>query len=180
MELLPAERPQAEGFDQSVIRPQILEEEFRLRGEGMSRQQLRGIRKALRSLHTLETMAATLYRFQIRGDSSELDLRLIVAMCNEMTHIQDFQVKLLEYGLKPSRLRWAFWVVGLLIGSGSRLLGPRAVLRTASWVERKAVRHYEELLEAVEWEEDERRIIAKDRADEEGHVSRWQHLLGSG
>jgi hypothetical protein len=41
---------------------------------------------------------------------------LIIAMCNEMTHIQDFQVKLYEYGLRPSKFRWAYWMVGLVIG----------------------------------------------------------------
>ncbi len=97
-----------------------------------------------------------------------------------MTHIQDFQVKLYEYGLRPRKLRWAFWIVGFLIGFGSRMLGPRMVLKTASWVERKAVLHYGELLKEAEWEEDLKQIIAKDRADEEGHISRWERLLESG
>ena len=167
-------------YDLSVIRPEMRAQEFGVRGQGMTAKHLRSIKKALHSLHTLETMAATLYRFQISTDPSELNLQLVIAMCNEMTHIQDFQVKIYEYGLRPSKLRWAFWMVGLVIGFGSRLLGPRSILKTAVWVERKAVRHYAELLEGIEWEEDVQRIIEKDRSDEEGHIRRWQRLLEVG
>jgi ubiquinone biosynthesis monooxygenase Coq7 len=171
------EQPKPGGFDLSVIRPGMRAEEFGFRGQGMTAKHLRDIKKALRSLHTLEIMAATLYRFQISTDPSELNLQLVIAMCNEMTHIQDFQVKLYEYGLRPSKLRWTFWIVGLVIGFGSRLLGPRSILKTAVWVERKAVRHYAELLEGVEWDEGVRRIVEKDQSDEEGHIRRWQRLL---
>ncbi len=167
------------GFDLSIIRPGMRVEEFGFRGQGMTAKHLREIEKALRSLHTLEIMAATLYRFQISRDRSDLNLQLIIAMCNEMTHIQDFQVKLYEYGSRPSKLRWAFWVVGLVIGFGSRLLGPRSILKTAASVEKKAIRHYGELLEGIEWDEDLRGIIEKDRSDEEGHLRRWQGLLES-
>jgi ubiquinone biosynthesis monooxygenase Coq7 len=148
--------------------------EFGFRGQGrMTGKHLREIKKALRSLHTLEIMAAALYRFQISRDPSDLNLQLIIAMCNEMTHIQDFQVKLCEYGLRPSKRRWAFWIVGLVIRFGSRLLGPRSILKTAAWVEKKAIRHYGELLEGVDWDGDLRGIVEKDRSDEEGHLSCW-------
>ena len=173
------EQPKPGGFDLSIIRPGMHAEEFGFRGQGMTAKHLRQIRKALRSLHTLEIMAANLYRFQISRDPSDLNLQLIIAMCNEMTHIQDFQVKLYEYGLRPSKRRWTFWIVGLVIGFGSRLLGRRSILKTAAWVERKAIRHYGELLEGIEWDEDLRRIIEKDRSDEEGHLRRWQGLLES-
>ncbi|AFV03018.1 hypothetical protein UNSWDHB_2144 [Dehalobacter sp. UNSWDHB] len=42
-----------------------------------------------------------------------IDLSLIIqAMANEMTHVQDYQIKLYEYGWSPSPLRWLFWLVG--------------------------------------------------------------------
>ena len=47
-------------------------------------------------------MASTIYRFQITREDSELNRQLVAAMCNEMTHYQDFQVKLYEFGLRPS------------------------------------------------------------------------------
>jgi demethoxyubiquinone hydroxylase (CLK1/Coq7/Cat5 family) len=163
----------------SIVRPKMRVEDFTFRGREMPPDHLKQIRKALLTFHTLETMAANIYKFQLTRTPSALNLQLIIAMCNEMTHIQDFQVKLSEYGWRPSKIRWAYWMVGLIIGLGSRLLGPRAILKTAVWLEKKAVHHYGELLKAIDWDEDLKRLIEADGLDEEGHVHRWQQLLKS-
>lgn len=160
-----------------VIRPEMRLENFQLRGQGMPSEKLRNIRKGLCTFHTLETMAVNIYKFQITKEPKELNRQLIAAMCNEMTHLQDFQIKLFEYGLKPSRLRWTYWLVGFAFGLFSRLIGPKAILKTGIWVERKAVRHYDELLRTIEWDEETQRIIEKDQADEVGHINRWQELF---
>jgi demethoxyubiquinone hydroxylase (CLK1/Coq7/Cat5 family) len=173
------ERSNQTSYDPSIIRAQMRVEGFKFRGQGVPQERLKDIKKALHTFHTLETMAANIYKFQLTRDPSEFNLQLITAMCNEMTHIQDFQVKLCEYGWRPSKLRWAYWIVGFVIGFGSRLLGPRAVLKTAIWLEKKAVHHYGELLKGIDWDDDLRKIIEGDGADEDGHVSRWQHLLES-
>ncbi len=162
-------------YDISIIRPQLLSEDVKLRGREMSKSRLKAIRKGLLTLHTLELMAANIYKFQITREPGELNRQLIAAMCNEMTHYQDFQVKLLEYGFKPSKLRWAFWLVGF----GSRLMGTKATLKTGIWVETKAVHHYDQLLNSIDWDEDSRRIIEKNQADEYGHINRWKNLLQS-
>jgi demethoxyubiquinone hydroxylase (CLK1/Coq7/Cat5 family) len=166
-------------YDTSVIRPQMQMEDFKFRGQGILPGRLKDIKKALLTFHTLETMAANIYKFQLTRHTSDLNLQLIMAMCNEMTHIQDFQVKLYEYGLRPSKLRWAYWIVGFIIGFGSRLLGPRTVLKTAVWLEKKATHHYGELLKAIEWDDSLQKIIEKDGSDEQGHVNRWERLLES-
>src|SRR4030042_3383357 len=152
----------------SIIRPQMGVEDFTFRGKGISPNHLKQIRKALLTFHTLETMAANIYKFQLTRAPSALNLQLIIAMCNEMTHIQDFQVKLYEYGWRPCKMRWAYWMVGLIIGLGSRLLGPRAILKTAVWLEKKAVHHYGELLKAIAWEEDLKRLIGDAGLDGKG------------
>ncbi len=172
--------PPVEGklrFDTSIIRPQMREEQFRLRGQGYSAQRLGAIRKGLRTLHTLELMAQTIYRFQITRERNDLNCQLVTAMCNEMGHYQDFQVKLYEYGFRPSLLRGAFWLVGFVFGFGSRLLGTQAILKTGVWVESKAVHHYAQLLATTEWDDQTRAIIEKDQADEDGHIARWKKLL---
>ncbi len=147
------------------------------RGEGFSRQKLRTVRKGLLALHTLELMAQTIYKFQITKEPSELNRMLIAAMCNEMTHYQDFQIKLYEYNFKPSICRAAYWFVGFLMGYVSRLRGRKAILKTGIWVETKAVHHYKELLDTIEWDEDTRAIIEKDQADEQGHIENWKKML---
>jgi demethoxyubiquinone hydroxylase (CLK1/Coq7/Cat5 family) len=166
-------------YDIAIIRPEVRAEQFRLRGEGYPPQRLAAIRKGLRTLHTLELMAQTIYKFQITSERSDLNRQLITAMCNEMGHYQDFQIKLYEYGFRPSLLRGAFWMVGFAFGFGSRLLGTKAILKTGIWVESKAVHHYAELLETIEWDDETRRVIEKDQADEDGHVARWRGLLGA-
>ncbi|MGQ3683417.1 MAG: demethoxyubiquinone hydroxylase family protein [Candidatus Loosdrechtia sp.] len=167
-------------YDIKIICPQMREEDFRLRREPMPRARRRAIIKALRVFHNLETMAVTIYRFQITKEASELNRQLITAMCNEMTHHQDFQVKLYEYGARPSVMRMGYWIIGFCFGFLSRLLGKRQILRTGIWVETKAVHHYAKLLEDVEWDADVRQMIEKDQNDEDGHINRWKTLLESG
>lgn len=167
------------GYDISVIRPRMLNEDVCLRGQDMSSARLKAVKKGLLTLHTLELMASNVYKFQITKESSELNRQLIAAMCNEMTHYQDFQIKLLEYGFRPSVLRWAYWIVGFVFGFGSRLLGKKAILKTGIWVETKAVHHYDQLLNSIDWDQDTRGIIEKDQADEDGHIKRWKNLLKS-
>jgi demethoxyubiquinone hydroxylase (CLK1/Coq7/Cat5 family) len=164
-------------YDTSIIRPQMRSEDIQMRGRELPKARLKGIKKGLLTLHTLETMATNIYRCQITKEDSEFNRQLIAAMCNEMTHVQDFQVKLLEYGWKPSKLRCMYWIAGFMFGFFSRLMGKKAILKTGIWVETKAVHHYGELLQTVDWDEDTRRIIEKDQADEHGHVNRWKKIL---
>ena len=164
-------------YDTSIVRPQVRIEDFKMRWQGMPAERLKGIKKGLLTLHTLELMALNIYKFQVTKTVSEHNRQLIAAMCSEMTHYQDFQVKLFEYGWKPSKLRWAYWIVGFAFGFFSRLMGGRAILKTGIWVERMAVEHYEELLKTIDWDEETRRIVEKNQSDEYGHINRWKKLL---
>ncbi len=164
-------------YDISIIRPQLRSEDIKLKGAGFPPARLAAIKKGLRTFHTLELMAQTIYRFQITNKPTETNRQVIAAMCNEMGHYQDDQVALYEYGFRPSPLRFAFWLVGIAFGLGSRLLGEKAIFRVGIWVESKAVRHYAELLKTIDWDDDTRRTLEKDHADEQGHILRWTSLL---
>ncbi|MBN2182841.1 MAG: demethoxyubiquinone hydroxylase family protein [Sedimentisphaerales bacterium] len=172
-----AERQKANDYDIAIIRPQLSKDDINFIGEHFSDWRLIKIKKGLRTLHTLELMAQTIYKFQITKEHSEINRRLITAMCNEMTHYQDFQVALYEYGFRPSLLRWAYWLVGFGIGFVSRLIGPKAILKVGIWVETKAVHHYFALLDKIEWDDRTRGIIEKNQADEFGHIDRWKEML---
>ena len=147
----------------------------------MSSDGLKAIRKGLLTLHTLETMAVNIYTTQITKKVSELNRQLTAAMYNEMTNVQDFHVKLIEYGWRSGKLRWTYWIVGLVLvlGLSSRLRGTKAILEADVWLETKAVHHYGELLETIDWDEDTRGVIEKDHSDEDSHVTRWKKLLQS-
>ena len=164
-------------YDISIVRPQMRNDDFKMRNDGVEPARLEAIKKGLLTLHTLELMAQTIYRFQITSENCELNRQLIAAMCNEMTHHQDFQIKLYEYGFKPSLIRWAYWCVGFTFGFLSRLFGKKAILKMGIWVETKAVHHYAELLKTIDWDEDTRKVIEKDQADEDGHINKWKKLL---
>jgi ubiquinone biosynthesis monooxygenase Coq7 len=164
-------------YDVSIIRPQMRAEDVCLRSKPIGLEKLKTLKKALQAFHTLETMAVSIYKFQLTKETSELNRQLIAAMCNEMTHLQDYQVKLYEYGFRPAILRPAYWMVGFVFGFVSRLLGPKAILKTGIWVESKAVKHYAELLETVDWDEQTRKMIEKDQTDENGHINRWRNML---
>jgi len=166
-------------YDISVIRPEIRTDDLKMRGQNMSASRLKGIKKGLLALHCLEMTATNIYRYQITKEQSEHNRELIAAMCNEMTHFQDFQVKLFEYGWRPSILVWGYWIVGAVLGIWSRLRGRKAILRTGIWVETRAVKHYGELLKEVDWDENTREVIEKNQADEAGHIKRWKNLLES-
>lgn len=163
--------------DNYIVRTKLRSIDFKFRGDDMSSKKLSRIKKGFHSFHTLETMAVNIYKFQIAKNSNELNRQLIVAMSNEMSHFQDFQIKLYEYGFKPNKSRWPYWIVGFIFGTFSRLLGEKAILKTGVWVEKKAVRHYGKLLQAVEWDAETRKVIEQNRADEYGHLQRWERLL---
>lgn len=165
------------GYDVSIIRPEVREEQISFKGEGFSKERLEKIKEALLTFHNLETMATNIYRFQITKEKSELNKLLIAAMLNESTHIQDFYIKLHEYGFNPSIKRHFYRIVGMVFGIGSRILGKKWILKTGVFVETKAVAHYAELLKEVDWDEDTRKMIEKDQADEDMHISRWSNML---
>lgn len=75
-------------YDVAIVRPQMRNEDVKLRGGGMEPARLKAVHKGLLTLHTLELMAATIYKFQITREKCELNRQLIAAMCNEMTHYQ--------------------------------------------------------------------------------------------
>lgn len=164
-------------IEDSIIRPELRQSDIKRRGAGMSPTQLQAVKDGLRTLHRLELMALTIYRFQITSHDTELNRHLIAAMCNEMTHYQDFQVKLNEHGLRPNSWRWMYWIVGFTLGYFSRLLGKRTILKIGIWVESKAVNHYSELLADIDWDDDTRRIIEKNQSDEHSHIERWSAFL---
>jgi demethoxyubiquinone hydroxylase (CLK1/Coq7/Cat5 family) len=164
-------------YDITIIRPEMREGQVTPRGRSLDARKRRALKKGLQTLHALEIMAVNIYKCQITKDVSPLNTALTMAMSNEMTHMQDFQTRLYEYGFKPSKLRGRFWMVGYVFGLGSRTMGATRMLKTGIWAESKAVEHYGLLLASAEWDEETKAVIEKDRADEYGHIARWEGFL---
>jgi len=164
-------------YDITIIRPEMREEQITPLGRGLDSEKRKALRKGLQTLHALEIMAVNIYKCQITKDVTPLNTALTTAMANEMTHMQDFQTRLYEYGFKPGKLRGRFWLIGYVFGLGSRMMGAKRVLKTGIWAESKAVEHYGKLLASAEWDDETRAVIEKDRADEYGHIARWEGFL---
>ena len=164
-------------YDITIIRPEMREGQVRPRGRDLTEDKRKALRKGLQTLHALEIMAVNIYKCQITEDVTPLNIAFATAMCNEMTHMQDFQTRLYEYGFKPAKLRGRFWAVGYVFGLGSRMMGAERMLKTGIWAENKAVEHYGKLLASAEWDDETRAVIEKDRADEYGHIARWKAFL---
>jgi demethoxyubiquinone hydroxylase (CLK1/Coq7/Cat5 family) len=164
-------------YDITIIRPEMREDQVKPRGRALSPDKRKALKKGLQTLHALEIMAVTIYKCQITAEETPLNNALATAMANEMTHMQDFQTRLYEYGFKPAKLRGRFWLVGYVFGLGSRMVGTERILKTGIWTENKAVEHYGKLLAGADWDDETRVFIEKDRADEYGHIARWKAFL---
>ena len=164
-------------YDISIIRPEMHHDDVKLRGRDYPAERRREIRKGLQTLHTMEVMAVNIYKSQIGSKPCALNTQLSAALCNELTHMQDFLTKLFEFGFKPSKLRWTYWLVGYVFGLSSRTMGEAVILKTAVWTEEKAIAHYTKLLAGVPWDEETQSFVEKDQADEIGHAERWRELL---
>lgn len=160
-----------------AIRQLIKPEEIYFRGNNTEPSQLNKIKIGLRKLHTFEIMAVNIYKYQITSSQNEIDQMVIQAMANEMTHVQDFQIKLYEYRCKPNPLRWAFWLAGMLIGLTTRLFGQGAILKAGIWTEQKAVTDYQKIIESAEWDEETLAVIKRNLSDEYHHIQTLQSKL---
>jgi len=160
-----------------VIRTEVKDRDVQIRGLGYAPARFKAIRQGLITLHNLERMAVNIYRSQITKQPVKENTQLISAMLNEMTHVQDFQMKLYEFGFRPSVLRYFFALSGQVMGYSSRILGLKRVLKTDIWVEKEAIKHYNKLLGTIDWDPDTRKVLEKNRADEQEHVKRWEKLL---
>jgi ubiquinone biosynthesis monooxygenase Coq7 len=160
-----------------IIRGEFKTEDVFFRAGGLDPFQLVKIRNGLKKLHTFEVMAVNIYKYQITSEPDEFNCILIQAMANEMTHVQDFQIKLYEYGTRPSPLRWAMWLFGITLGCTSRLLGRKYIIKTGIWTEKKAVEDYQKILDSAHWDTETRNVIKRNLADEYHHIDTFDKLL---
>lgn len=164
-------------MEKYYIRKPIEPEEIYFRAANVDSFNLSNIRKGLRKLHTFEVMAVNIYKLQITSNNDDVNRIVIQAMANEMSHVQDFQIKLYEYGTKPSPLRWVFWFGGMVIGLFSRLLGEKAMLKAGIWTESKAVTDYQKIIESTQWDTETLEIITRNLNDEKHHIETLRSLL---
>jgi demethoxyubiquinone hydroxylase (CLK1/Coq7/Cat5 family) len=139
----------------------------------------REVLKAFRALVNLEIMAVRIYRGQRwRLGRSEITAeRLADAIATEEKHERELAARRQELGGSPSMLSPFYAVAGWVIGFVPSLLGQRAALKTSIWVEERAVKDYQQMLDQVPFDDESRVLVQQNQEDEREHIRMWQESL---
>ena len=127
----------------------------------------------------LEIMAVRIYRGQRwrLGRSEVTAEALEKAIAVEERHVRDLASRRQELGGSPSLLSPFYAVAGWLIGLVPSLLGQRTALKTGIWVEERAVKDYQRLLDRVPFDDESRALVQQNQEDEREHIRMWEECL---
>ncbi len=139
----------------------------------------REVLRAFRALVNLEIMAVRVYRGQRwrLGRSEVTAEALEKAIAVEEKHVRDLASRRQELGGSPSVLSPFYAVAGWLIGFVPSLLGQRAALKTSIWVEERAVKDYQRVLDRVPFDDESRALVQQNQEDEREHIRMWEECL---
>ncbi|MGQ9572751.1 MAG: demethoxyubiquinone hydroxylase family protein [Dehalococcoidia bacterium] len=139
----------------------------------------RAVLNAFRAMINLEIMAVRIYRGQRwRLGRSELTAEsLAKAIAIEERHVRDLVARRQELGDGSSLLSPFYALAGWVIGFVPSLLGQRAALKTGIWVEERAVKDYQSLLDRVPFDDDSRALVKRNQEDEREHIRMWEEAL---
>lgn len=139
----------------------------------------REVLRAFRALVNLEIMAVRVYRGQRwrLGRSEVTAEALEKAIAVEEKHVRDLASRRQELGGSPSVLSPFYAVAGWLIGLVPSLLGQRAALKTSIWVEERAVKDYQRVLDRVPFDDESRALVQQNQEDEREHIRMWEECL---
>ena len=139
----------------------------------------REVLRAFRALVNLEIMAVRVYRGQRwrLGRSEVTAEALEKAIAVEEKHVRDLASRRQELGGSPSVLSPFYAVAGWLIGFVPSLLGQRAALKTSIWVEERAVKDYQQMLDQVPFDDESRALVQQNQEDEREHIRMWEECL---
>jgi demethoxyubiquinone hydroxylase (CLK1/Coq7/Cat5 family) len=127
----------------------------------------------------LEVMAVCIYRAQRwRLGRSEITAQALTkAIAIEERHERDLASRRQELGGSPSMLSPFYALAGWVIGFAPSILGQRAALKTGIWVEERAVKDYQQLLDRVPFDDESRALVQRNQEDEREHIRMWEESL---
>jgi len=135
--------------------------------------------RAFRAMVNLEVMAVRIYRGQRwRLGRSEITAEALAkAIAIEERHVRDLVARRQELGGSASMLSPFYALAGWLIGFMPSLLGQRAALKAGIWVEERAVKDYQQLLDRVPFDDESRALVQQNQQDEWEHIKWWEESL---
>lgn len=139
----------------------------------------RDLLRAFRAMVNLEVMAVRIYRGQRwrLGRSQITAEALGNAIATEERHERELASRRQELGGSPSMLSPFYALAGWVVGFVPSLLGQRAALQTSIWVEERAVKDYQKLLDRVAFDDQSRALIERNQEDEREHIRMWEESL---
>jgi demethoxyubiquinone hydroxylase (CLK1/Coq7/Cat5 family) len=139
----------------------------------------RDVLRAFRAMVNLEIMAVRIYRGQRwrLGRSEIIAEALAKATAIEERHERELASRRQELGGSPSMLSPFYAVAGWLIGFLPSLLGQRAALKTGIWVEERAVKDYQQLLDRIPFDDESRALVERNQEEEREHIRMWEECL---
>lgn len=133
---------------------------------------------SLRVMQRMERLATQLYRMQIRAfREQEIANRLKAAAANEQEHADTLRERIEELKGTPPRTAIFYQMAGALLGFTTTLLGKVFLLKTDTWIEKRAVKDYGDFLQKVDFDEKSVALINKIIEDEKRHVETWDNYI---
>ncbi|MFC2034905.1 demethoxyubiquinone hydroxylase family protein [Chloroflexota bacterium] len=133
---------------------------------------------ALKFMYNMERFAAQIYLTQCRAFSgSEIKDKLKKASINEKQHVKHLRKRIVELNSIPSRLGFLFQSTGILMGLVTVCLGRLFILKTDTWVEKRAIKDYGSFIKMLNFDSETESLLKKIIADEEKHVETWRDSI---
>ena len=133
---------------------------------------------SLKMMYNMERLATALYKAQTRAFREEEMLnKLAAAAANEQQHVDKLKSRTTELGGSPSRVGLFFQTTGTIFGFFVTFAGRVFVLRTDVWIEKRAIRDYDNYMKRVKFDDDTVGLLQRIISDEERHVATWQDSI---
>jgi len=130
---------------------------------------------ALKFMCNMERFATQIYMSQCRAFSgSNVVEKLKKASVNERSHVDSLRKSLVEHNSSPSSLGLLFRLMGRIVGFKTSLLGRSVVLKTDTWIEKRAIKDYGLFIRKLDFNSKTESMLKKIIKDEEKHVKTWQ------
>jgi demethoxyubiquinone hydroxylase (CLK1/Coq7/Cat5 family) len=135
---------------------------------------------SLNAMYNIERAATAIYKAQAGAFRANAAVSEIfnAATANEQEHADGLKARVADLKGKGSSMGWFFALGGMMIGTVTRLMGKKRVMKTNIWVEKKAVTDYGAFLQKVNFDEKSAVLIKKNIGDEQRHVDNWTRILG--
>lgn len=135
---------------------------------------------SLNFVYCMERFATQIYLTQ-RGAFSDTSYaqQLTAASANEKEHVQKFQAQIKKLSGNVYPLGFLFQSAGVMLGFVTRFTGKQNLFKADSFVEKRAVKDYNALIQNMKYDKSTIDLINGIIAEEEIHIRNWKNAAES-